>query len=55
MKCKYCNGTGEALPIKEKAKAVIELRKRGLSLRQIAKETGIKSASNVKFYTDKYL
>jgi hypothetical protein len=55
MKCKYCNGTGEALPKTDKAKTIVALRKRGLSLRQIGKEVGINSASHVKYYVDKFL
>lgn len=54
-KCKYCKGTGIAMPIKDRAKAVLELKKRGLSYRQIAKEVGLVSASTVQYYLKKYL
>ena len=53
-KCPFCRGTGIArlnwkfhnIPI-EKKKKCLELRKQGLSFRQIAKEVGFEHAQSV--------
>lgn len=54
MKCKHCGGTGVARPKNDTGWLVLQLREAGLSLRQIAKKVGLSSASNVKYYLDKY-
>jgi len=51
QKCPLCEGTGEYSRFAPNRQAeILELRKKGLTYREIMKITGIKSSSNIFYY-----
>jgi len=54
MKCPLCEGNGEWQNVFDDKESMIkEMRKRGLTIRQIQKATGFKSPSTIFYYLNR--